>query len=164
MEAVPETVSGRRDLRQGFFFVECWPGLHFGAGGRNVCAGPKDAITARPGAALSTHAPLPEHDPVQPLNAEFFAAAATSCTRVPRSKVALQWPGQTMPAGRLVTAPAPLATFWITTETKSCATNFATTVCAELIVTTHGSAVHPPLHPTNRVWSPGSAESSTFAP
>ena len=69
---------------------------------------------------------------------------------MPRSKVALQRPGQAMPAGRLVTAPAPLATFWITTETKSCATNFATTVCAELIVTTHGSAVHAPLHPTKR--------------
>src|SRR3954451_32746 len=42
--------------------------------------------------------------------------------------------------------------------------NFATTVCAALIVTTHGSAVHPPLHPTKRVWSPGSAESAIFDP
>src|SRR4051794_174480 len=79
---------------QGFFFVGRWPGLHFGSGGRYTCAGPKDAIAPRLTPALSTHAPLPEHDPAQPLKAEPLAAAATSCTRVLRSKIALQVPGQ----------------------------------------------------------------------
>ena len=53
--------------------------------------------------------PVPLHAPLQPANVEPLAALAVNTTCVPGAKLALQIPGQPMPAGELVTQPLPFS-------------------------------------------------------
>ncbi len=52
--------------------------------------------------------PVPLHAPLQPANVDPEAATGVSVTLVPEAKPALQVAPQLMPAGLLVTAPAPV--------------------------------------------------------
>ena len=53
------------------------------------------------------HVPVPAHAPNQPVNVDPLLAAAVSNTAVPAEYVSTQSPGQLIPAGTLVTVPAP---------------------------------------------------------
>jgi len=54
------------------------------------------------------HGAMPEHAPVHPVKAEPSLGFAVSVTGVPVAKLALHVSPQLMPAGALVTVPAPL--------------------------------------------------------
>src|SRR5438132_1818741 len=108
------------------------------------------------------HGPVPEQlPPLQPPNADPPSGVAVSVTTVPPTKLAAQVAPQLMPAGMLVTVPAPAPTVE-TVRTKTCA-NVAVTVVAADTVTTHPSEpVHPPpLQPLKTQFAPGVAVSVT---
>src|SRR3989449_11559676 len=68
----------------------------------------KVAVTVVAAETVTTHAPVPEQPaPLQPPKVEPAAGAAVSATAVPLVKLAAQVAPQVMPAGGLVTAPAP---------------------------------------------------------
>ena len=52
-------------------------------------------------------APVPEQAPDHPVKVDPAAGVSVRLTEVPLLKFALQVPGQLMPAGLLVTVPAP---------------------------------------------------------
>ena len=54
------------------------------------------------------HVPLPVHAPDHPAKVEPDSGVAVNTTVVPEGKLALQVPGQLIPAGVLVTVPAPV--------------------------------------------------------
>src|SRR5262245_28842018 len=69
----------------------------------------KLAVTAAPLFVAIVHGAVPaQPPPVQPSNVEPAAAAPVSVTRVPEANVAEQVLPQLIPAGELVTVPAPL--------------------------------------------------------
>jgi hypothetical protein len=71
----------------------------------------KLAVTERAWLIVTSHAPVPAHAPDQPANVEHELGVAVSVTAVPASYVAWQVAPQSMPAGLLVTAPAPAPAF-----------------------------------------------------
>ena len=66
------------------------------------------AVTERAALKVVTQLPVPEQAPDQPVKVEPPAATAVSVTLVPELKLALQMLPQLMPAGLLVTVPAPV--------------------------------------------------------
>ena len=69
----------------------------------------KVAVTVVAAETVTTHDPVPEQPPpLQPLKVEPAAGAAVSVTAVPLVKLAAQVAPQVMPAGLLVTVPAPV--------------------------------------------------------
>jgi hypothetical protein len=74
-------------------------------------ATPKLAVTARSPPIVTTHAPVPEHAPLQPAKAEPAAGVAVSVTVPPLAKVPTQVAPQLMPAGLEVTLPDPAPDF-----------------------------------------------------
>ena len=56
---------------------------------------------------VTLQAPVPLHEPDHPANVEAELGAALSDTAVPLTKLALHVDPQLMPAGLLVTVPAP---------------------------------------------------------
>jgi len=58
---------------------------------------------------VTTQLPVPLHAPPQPENVEPLAAFAVNVTCVPGAKLAPQLPGQSIPAGELVTRPLPVS-------------------------------------------------------
>ena len=68
----------------------------------------KVAVTAFAALMVTEQAPVPVQPPLHPAKVEPEAAAAVSVTTVPLLKEALQVPGQLIPAGLLVTVPAPV--------------------------------------------------------
>src|SRR5947209_20373835 len=70
------------------------------------------AVTVVAALRVTVQAPGPEQPPpVQPLKVEPAAGAAVSVTAVPLAKLAAQVAPQVMPAGALVTVPAPVPAF-----------------------------------------------------
>ena len=68
----------------------------------------KVAVTVVAPETVTTHVPVPEHPPpLQPVKVEPAAGVAVSVTAVPLAKLAEQVAPQVIPAGLLVTAPAP---------------------------------------------------------
>jgi len=66
------------------------------------------AVTAVWFASNTVHVPVPVHAPVHPANIEVAPGLAVSVTDVPTVKLAVHVTPQFMPAGALVTVPAPL--------------------------------------------------------
>jgi hypothetical protein len=68
----------------------------------------KVAVTALAAFIVTEQAPVPEHAPLQPANTEPGEALLVSETTVPDTKSWLHVPPQLIPAGLLVTVPAPV--------------------------------------------------------
>src|SRR5207245_8932650 len=72
--------------------------------------GAKVAVTVVAAESVIVHVPVPEQPPpLQPVKAEPLAGLAVRVTTVPLAKLAEQVAPQVMPAGPLVTVPAPVA-------------------------------------------------------
>src|SRR5205823_3595817 len=92
----------------------------------------KVAVTVVAADSVTTHAPAPEQPPpLQPLKVEPAAGAAVSVTAVPLAKLAEQVAPQVMPAGLLVTVPAPVPALE-TVSVKVCRVKVAVTMVAAL--------------------------------
>jgi len=75
----------------------------------SVKVGVNVAVTVVAAETVTTHDPVPEQPPpLQPPKVEPAAGAAVSVTAVPLVKLAAQVAPQVMPAGLLVTVPAPV--------------------------------------------------------
>jgi hypothetical protein len=65
---------------------------------------------------VSLHVPVPVHGPDHPAKVVPGSAAGVKTTAVPAGKLAVHFPGQSMPAGVLITlpavAPAPFTVSW----------------------------------------------------
>src|SRR5580704_4005986 len=68
----------------------------------------KVAVTALAAVMVTLQVPIPEQAPLQPAKVDPVAAVAVRVTTVPLLKLALQVLGQVMPAGLLLTEPAPV--------------------------------------------------------
>ena len=66
------------------------------------------AVTVVLACRLRLHVPVPVHPPDHPKKVLPESGAAVNTTAVPLGKLAVQLPGQSIPAGELVTVPAPL--------------------------------------------------------
>ena len=112
----------------------------------------KVAVTASAAVIATTHAPVPEHAPLHPANAEPVDAACVSVTCVPLAKFAEHALGQLIPAGELVTIPCPLpASATVSAKLPVPPPKFAITVVAAVIVKVQvlvPSHAVPP-HPVN---------------
>lgn len=97
---------------------------------------------------VTAHAPVPAHAPLQPANAEPEAGVSVMVTTVPLVKFALHVPGQLMPAGLLVTVPAPFPARVTVSGTSNL--KVAVTDADALKVTEHVPVPeHGPLQPVN---------------
>lgn len=72
-----------------------------------VVLGAKVALTLVRLLIDTLQVPMPVHAPSQPVNVDPPLAAAVSTTAVPAEYVCRQFPGQLIPAGAVVTVPAP---------------------------------------------------------
>src|SRR5947199_7739100 len=126
----------------------------------------KVAVTVVAALRVTVQAPGPEQPPpVQPLKVEPPAGAAVSVTAVPLAKLAAQVAPQVMPAGLLVTVPAPVPALE-TVSVKVCRVKVAVTVVAPESVTVQGPvpAQPPPLQPPKVEPAAGAAVSVTAVP
>src|SRR5947209_1703289 len=126
----------------------------------------KVAVTVVAAESVTVQAPVPEQPPpLQPLKVEPAAGAAVSVTAVPLAKLAAQVAPQVMPAGLLVTVPAPVPALG-TVSVKVCRVNVAVTVVAALKVTVQAPVPEqpPPLQPPKVEPAAGAAVSVTAVP
>jgi hypothetical protein len=111
---------------------------------------------------VTTQIPVPlQPPPLHPANTDPAPGAAVNVTTVPLVKLAAQVAPQSIPAGALVTVPAPLPAF--VTVSRNVGVNVAVTVVVAVSVTTHVPVpVHPPpLHPVKTDPAVGVAVSVT---
>src|SRR5436190_736268 len=129
-----------------------------------VC-GVKVAVTVVAAEHLTVQAPVPEQPPpLQPLKVEPAAGTAVSVTAVPLVKLAAQVAPQLMPAGLLVTVPAP-APALETVSTRAGVKVAVTVVAAESVtVQAPGPEQPPPLQPVKVEPAAGTAVSVTAVP
>src|SRR5438034_1620572 len=121
------------------------------------------AVTVVAALRVTVQAPGPEQPPpLQPLKVEPAAGAAVSVTAVPLAKLAAQVAPQVMPAGLLVTVPAPVPALE-TVSVKVCRVKVAVTMVAALRVTVQapGPEQPPPLQPLKVEPAAGAAASVT---
>src|SRR6058998_576540 len=126
----------------------------------------KVAVTVVAALRVTVQAPGPEQPPpLQPVKVEPAAGAAVSVTAVPLAKLAAQVAPQVMPAGLLVTVPAPVPALE-TVSVKVCRVKVAVTVVAALRVTVQapGPEQPPPLQPVKVEPAAGAAVSVTAVP
>src|SRR5881628_498365 len=124
------------------------------------------AVTVVAALRVTVQAPGPEQPPpLQPLKVEPAAGVAVSVTAVPLAKLAVQVAPQLMPAGLLVTLPAPVPALE-TVSVKVCRVKVAVTVVAAESVTTHDPVPEhpPPLQPVKVEPAAGAAVSVTAVP
>ena len=110
--------------------------------------------------------PVPLHPPpLQPANTDPADAVAVSVTELPVGNEALQVFPQLIPAGLLVTVPAPPPAL-VTVRVEGTALNVAVTDLLALIATTHAPVpLHPlPLHPPKVDPDAGAAVNVTVVP
>src|SRR5437879_74235 len=123
------------------------------------------AVTVVAALRVTVQAPGPEQPPpLQPVKVEPAAGAAVSVTAVPLVKLAAQVAPQVMPAGLLVTVPAPVPA--LETVSVKVGVNVAVTVVAAETVTTHDPVPEqpPPLQPPKVEPAAGAAVSVTAVP
>src|SRR5207249_5008559 len=123
------------------------------------------AVTVVAALRVTVQAPGPEQPPpLQPLKVEPAAGAAVSVTAVPLVKLAAQVAPQVMPAGLLVTVPAPVPA--LETVSVKVGVKVAVTVVAAETVTTHDPVPEqpPPLQPLKVAPTAGVAVSVTAVP
>lgn len=106
------------------------------------------AVTLTTSCTVTVHAPMPEHAPLQPANAEPEAAIGQSVTTVRVSYIALQVAPQLMPDGVEMTVPEPLPAF-VTFNVLGAFTKVAVTFFASFATTVQVVLVpeHAPLQP-----------------
>ena len=110
---------------------------------------------------MTEQLPVPLQAPPQPENVAPEFGVSVSVTAVPAGKLALQAPGQAIPAGLLVTVPLPVTL----TDSRLDPVKTALTDFAALIVTEQDPApLHAPLQFENTAPEPGVAVSVTVAP
>jgi hypothetical protein len=108
---------------------------------------------------------VPVQAPDHPANVEPAFAAAVSVTAVPLLKLALQVDPQLIPAGLLVTVPAPVPALCTVSWTGVLAVNDALTDVALATVTLQAPVpVQPPDQPANVELAFGAAVSVTIVP
>ena len=73
------------------------------------------AVTETSLVNVTLQVPVPVQAPDQPANVEPAFGAAVSVTMVPLVKLALHVAPQSIPAGLLVTVPAPVPALWTVT-------------------------------------------------
>src|SRR5439155_14989 len=123
------------------------------------------AVTVVAALRVTVQAPGPEQPPpLQPLKVEPAAGAAVSVTAVPLVKLAAQVAPQVMPAGLLVTVPAPAPA--LETVSTRAGVKVAVTVVAAEIVTVQAPVPEqpPPLQPVKVEPAAGAAVSVTAVP
>lgn len=134
-------------------------GLHVAIGAVGVSA--KLAVTALAAPMLSTQLPVPVQSPAQPVNELPAVAAAISVTELPLAKLPVQVAPQLMPAGLLVTVPAPVPFLFTVTRYVGVVVNVAVTVTAAAgMVKVQGLALAQPAKP---VQPPNAAPASAVA-
>ncbi len=112
---------------------------------------------------VTVQVPVPVQAPPQPVNTDPATAAAVSVTLVPEVNVDEQVAPQLIPAGLLVTEPAPDPCG--RTVRENCGLKFAVTLWAELMVTLQAPVpVQAPLHPVNAEPAAGVAARLTTVP
>src|SRR5439155_443613 len=124
------------------------------------------AVTVVAALRVTVQVPGPEQPPpLQPLKVEPPAGAAVSVTAVPLAKLAAQVAPQVMPAGLLVTVPAPVPALE-TVSVKVCRVKVAVTVVAAEMGTVEVAvpAQPPPLQPLKVEPVVGTAVSVTAVP
>ena len=116
-----------------------------------ITCGPNVAITSLLPLRFTTQEPVPKQSPVQPIKAEPSSGFAVRVTLLPLANLALQVGPQSIPAGVLVTNPAPdLATFRVKVLGIWLFTKVALALLAESMATTHGPMpLQAPLQPLN---------------
>src|SRR5262245_41348467 len=124
-------------------------GTGLGPSGRSTRSVSKVAFTPVSAFIVTTHAPVPEQAPVQPMKVEPEVALALSVIVVPTPTGWAQVAPQVMAAGALVTVPEPVPSF--VTESiimLGLVVNVAVTDVAAFTVTTHEPVPeHAPLQP-----------------
>src|SRR2546425_12088513 len=123
------------------------------------------AVTVVAALRVTVQVPGPEQPPpVQPRKVEPAAGAAVSVTAVPLAKLAAQVAPQVMPAGLLVTVPAPVPA--LETVSVKVDVKVAVTVVAAETVTTHDPVPEhpPPLQPPKVEPAAGAGPSATAGP
>ena len=109
----------------------------------SVYCGTKFAVTVVAAVTVTTHVPVPLHPPPDhPVKREPGTAVAVNVTAAPVLYFSVQSVPHVMPAGELLTVPAPVPLF--ATVSVYCGTKVAVTVVSAVMVTTH---VPVPLHP-----------------
>src|SRR2546428_670248 len=139
-------------------------GVMKGAGGG--VGGGKVGVTGGGALGVRGQARGPEQPPpLQPLTVEPPAGAAVSVTAVPLAKLAAQVAPQVMPAGLLVTVPAPVPALE-TVSVKVCRVKVAVTVVAAESVTVQAPVPEqpPPVQPPKVEPAAGAAVSVTAVP
>ena len=107
----------------------------------------KVAVTVVAAESVTVRAPVPvQPPPLQPPKVEPAAGAAVSVTAVPFVKLAAQVGPQVMPAGLLVTVPAP-APALETVSTRAGVKVAVTVVAAESVTVQAPVPEQPPLQP-----------------
>jgi len=122
------------------------------------------AVTDVAAFSVTAQVPVPvQPPPLQPVNVEPAAGAAVKVTMVPDVKDVVQVAPQEIPAGELVTVPAPA---WVTVSAKDDCTKLAVTVVAAFMVTVHVPVLvqPPPLQPVNVEPAAAAAVSVTDVP
>src|SRR5207245_6842887 len=123
------------------------------------------AVTVVAAESVIVHAPVPEQPPpVHPVKAEPLAGLAVRVTTVPLAKLAVHVAPQVIPAGLLVTVPAPVPA--LATLSGSVAAKVAVTVVAAESVIVHVPVPEqpPPLQPVKAEPAAGLALRVTTVP
>jgi len=123
------------------------------------------AVTLCAALMAATQVPVPvQPAPFQPENVEPAAGLADSVTLLFAVKLALQLTPQLIPAGLLITVPAPVPAFDTVSVCGTDALNVAVTLCAVLMVTAQVAVPlqPPPLQPANVEPADGLAVSVTL--
>jgi hypothetical protein len=126
------------------------------------------AVTAVAAVIVTVQVPVPSHGALHPVNVEPVAGVAVNVTCVPPAKFAEQVGIQLIPAGALVTVPAPLpASVTVSAKLVVPPPNVAVTAVAAVIVNVQvpvPSQLFAPLHPVNVDPAAGAAVNVTTVP